>query len=418
MRLKDISELNPAYKGEPVAQDVSFVPMESLRYDSLDLQSIKFEEAKGKYTFFANGDLLVAKVTPCFENGNIAIADKLQNGIGFGSSEIFVLRFGKDVSNRYMFYALQSRDFMDSACATMCGVGGLKRISPLFFRTYDMDVPSLSEQERIVAYLDEKTAAIDRKIELLEKQLDAYTRLKSSIINHAVTRGLEPNVPLRNSDSTWLGQIPEHWKEKRFCDLFTFHKGLSITKADLVDDGVAVISYGQIHAKDNPKTSLPKHLMRYVAQDYLETDSQSLLAKYDFVFADTSEDVEGSGNFAFNDYDGQIFAGYHTLTATGAKLKCPKYFAYLIQTVDWKRQIQSKVAGIKVFSIGRRILRTTTLLIPPLSEQQAIADYLDAECAKIDARKENISKRIDAYRRLKRALINETVTGQRAINAN
>ena len=89
MRLKDFSVLNPQYKGESLDCKVSFVPMESLRNGAIDYQDIPFAEGKGKYTYFQDGDLLVAKVTPCFENGNIAIANNMKQGVGFGSSEIF-----------------------------------------------------------------------------------------------------------------------------------------------------------------------------------------------------------------------------------------------------------------------------------------------------------------------------------------
>ena len=92
MRLKDITIFSPQYVGDNIDGDVSFVPMESLRNGTIDYKTIPFLKAKGKYTYFGNQDLLIAKVTPCFENGNIAIARNLLNGIGFGSSEIFVLR--------------------------------------------------------------------------------------------------------------------------------------------------------------------------------------------------------------------------------------------------------------------------------------------------------------------------------------
>ena len=77
MRLKDFSVLNPQYKGDNLECEVSFVPMESLRNGVIDYQDIPFAEGKGKYTYFQDGDLLVAKVTPCFENGNIAIANNM-----------------------------------------------------------------------------------------------------------------------------------------------------------------------------------------------------------------------------------------------------------------------------------------------------------------------------------------------------
>jgi type I restriction enzyme S subunit len=186
-RLKDFSVLNPQYVGKDKQTEVSFLPMEGLRYDSTTLQSIPFEEGKGKYTFFADGDLLMAKVTPCFENGNIAIARDLKEGIGFGSSEIFVLRLDRSVSSRFFFYYVLAPSFQDEACSTMCGVGGLKRISPIFMRTRIVFLPPLSEQQAIANYLDEKCAKIDAAIENIGKQIDASKRLKRALINEVIT---------------------------------------------------------------------------------------------------------------------------------------------------------------------------------------------------------------------------------------
>lgn len=126
MRLKDISILSPRYNGPRTDAMVAFVPMEGLRSDRIEQQEITIEEGSSKYTYFADNDLLIAKVTPCFENGNIAVAKELKGGIGFGSSEIFVLRFNKESNPRFMYYVAQSSEFQKQACATMCGVGGLK----------------------------------------------------------------------------------------------------------------------------------------------------------------------------------------------------------------------------------------------------------------------------------------------------
>lgn len=186
-RLKNITLLNPICKTH-MHGVVSFVPMESLRNDNIDLQTIKFEEGINKYTFFSNDDLLIAKVTPCFENGNIAIAQNLQQGIGFGSSEIYVLRAIKgEVCNRYLFYLCESSSFRDEACATMHGVGGLKRISPLFMQTCEIALPPLTEQRSIASYLDSECSKIDRAASIVEKEIDAYKRLKRSLINEVVT---------------------------------------------------------------------------------------------------------------------------------------------------------------------------------------------------------------------------------------
>lgn len=235
MRLKDITTLSPQYVGKKIDGDISFVPMECLRNGNIDHQTIPFSQAKGKYTYFGNGDLLIAKVTPCFENGNIAIAKNLLNGVGFGSSEIFVLRPNKRVTSKYLFYLSQSSDFQNKACATMCGVGGLKRISPLFMRTYEINIPNLTIQQRIANFLYTKLSEIDIQVSLLTSKRDAYLRLKKSIINRAVTKGLNPDVKMKDSGIEWIGNIPEHWELKRMKDIYTERKEVSVTgKEDLL----------------------------------------------------------------------------------------------------------------------------------------------------------------------------------------
>lgn len=415
MRLKDVTEFCPAYSGGARNDTVAFVPMEALRYDSISQQEIPFDEARGKYTFFADGDLLFAKVTPCFENGNIAVAKDLKGGIGFGSSEIFVLRVKPGLNNRYLFYVVQSSPFMDGGCATMCGVGGLKRMSPLFPRTFEWEIPNEKSQRRIVAYLDEKAAAIDARVAVLEKKLAAYRRLKTSVINRAVTRGLDPKAEMKDSGVDWIGKIPAGWEARNLTQCCDFFKGLAITKADLTESGTPVISYGQIHSKLNIGTHLRPELLRHVPEAIAAADPGSRLKVGDIVFADTSEDVEGCGNCVLIDAEFPVYAGYHAIVARPDESGRSRYLSYLFNAPRWRAQIRAKVAGIKVFSITQRIFKGVSLLLPSVADANAIADYLDAECAKIDKAAGLVTREIELYRKLKRSLINEVVTGKRKV---
>ncbi len=402
MRLKDFSVLNPQYKGESLDCEVSFVPMESLRNGAIDYQDIPFAEGKGKYTYFQDGDLLVAKVTPCFENGNIAIANNMKQGVGFGSSEIFVLRMNDKVLNTYMFYITQTAKFQEGACATMCGVGGLKRISPLFMRTYELDIPSLSKQQRIVNYLDVKLGKIDARIAILEKQQDAYARLKKSVIHHAVTRGLNPNVSLKDSGVEWIGMIPEHWELHRFKSIFTECKSVTETGQE---DLLSVSEYYGVARRidkmeDGEYESRADSLVGY-----------KVCKKDDLVINIMLAWKRGLG---FSDFDGIVSPAYAVYRGENI---APHYFHYLMRTDMYVAEYKRNSKGIIDSRLRMYTDRFNNIMaiVPPLSEQQAIAAYLDEKCSEIDAATENIGKQIDAMKRLKRALINEVVTGQRAI---
>ncbi len=186
-RMKDICALSPNIKSCSEYEYGSYLPMEGLRLDQIETSDELVSTLQGKYTPFEDNDLLVAKVTPCFENGNIAIAKGLTNGVGFGSSEIFVLRANKYNNIRFLFYMSLSSKFHDKACATMCGVGGLKRISPLFMKTYIMAIPPSTEQNAIATYLDDKCAKIDTIVSNLDKQISRYADLKRSLIDEVIT---------------------------------------------------------------------------------------------------------------------------------------------------------------------------------------------------------------------------------------
>ena len=396
MRLKDISQLNPKYEGELIDGDVSFVPMESLRCGSIDLQEISFSEAKGKYTFFANDDLLIAKVTPCFENGNIAIAKDLKEGIGFGSSEIFVLRTNELALNTYIFYVSQTSRFQDMACATMCGVGGLKRISPLIMRTYELDMPSIETQHKIVSYLDEKCGDIDSQISLLEKKRGAYTQLKKSIINKAVTQGLNPNVTMRPSEIDWIGSIPAHWKVKRGKDFLTITSGYP-ADSELFTTDESKIPLVRIRDIQNTTTEV------FYDGDYPEW---AIISTGDLLIG-----MDGDFNVAM--WKGDTALLNQRVCKLESETVDLKYVFYSI--VFPLNNLNAKTNSTTVKHLSVMGIQNFFFAIPPFAEQRAISCYLDKKCCEIDAAIENIGKQIDAYKRLKKSLINEVVTGKRAV---
>lgn len=214
----------------------------------------------------------------------------------------------------------------------------------------------------------------------------------------------------KDSGIAWLGQIPEHWEVGALGRFFSFGKGLSITKANLIEEGIAVLSYGQVHSKKNSGITIDDSLIRRVSKDYLETNPQSLLMRNDFIFADTSEDLDGAGNCAFNDYEDMLFAGYHTIIARPRDIQYPKYLAYLFQSCDWRSSIQSSVDGIKVYSITKSILKKSFLLFPPLPEQAAIVSYLDRKVSELDSFVSKQETQISYLKELKQATIAKAVT--------
>ena len=277
-------------------------------------------------------------------------------------------------------------------------------------------IPPFLEQQSIATYLDQKCSEIDELITLQEEMITKLQSYKQSVITEAVTKGLDKNVPLKDSGIEWIGEIPEHWEVKRMKSIYNFGKGLNITKADLVDKGISVISYGQIHSKLNTGTYIKDSLIKYVPEIFLENNNASLVKKGDIIFADTSEDLEGCGNCIYIDRDMLLYAGYHTIIAKNISTYINRYFSYLFQTDCWRSQIRKMVNGVKLFSIPQKLLSSTDIITPPLSEQQSIATYLDQKCSEIDVLISIKQQKIEKLKDYKKSLIFECVTGKRKVS--
>ena len=276
-------------------------------------------------------------------------------------------------------------------------------------------LPPLPEQQRIADYLDKQCSIMDKLAENLQQQIEKLKEYKQSVITEAVTKGLDPNVAMKDSGVEWIGQIPKEWKVIPIKSLFSFGKGLTITKADLQENGVKVINYGQIHAKYNRGVSINNNLYRFVSEKFLSTNHNSLIEFGDFIFADTSEDIDGAGNFVYIDKHDKIFAGYHTLILQSLYNNDNKFLAYLFLSTQWRQQIQKRICGIKVFTISKNILSCLTIIRPPLPEQQRIVDYLDKKCEEIDKLIKIKQEKIDRLSEYKKSLIYECVTGKKEI---
>jgi len=165
---------------------VSFAPMADLGIDRKFLnasQTKPLASVVGSYTYFADGDVLLAKITPCFENGKLGIADGLSNGVGFGSSEFIVFRPSTSLDKEFLYYFLARPGFRAEGAERMSGAVGHKRVSKEFIESYPIPVPPLPEQQRIVGILDEAFAGLATAKANAEKNLQNARALFESHLN-------------------------------------------------------------------------------------------------------------------------------------------------------------------------------------------------------------------------------------------
>src|SRR5581483_3005266 len=223
---------------------VSFLPMEALgERGEIDLSSTRpLDDVKGGFTRFYEGDGIVAKITPCFENGKGAVWSGTLEGIGFGTTELHVLRPSSEIDARYLYYVTMSSPVRQGGEAAMYGAAGQKRVPESFVRDFRAYAPSFDAQVRAVEYLDRETNRIDELIAAKQRLIDGLSEKRRAVIAQAVTRGIDPGVPMRDSGIEWLGSVPAHWDVVRLRymaqDIQTGPFGSQLHADEYVPDGV------------------------------------------------------------------------------------------------------------------------------------------------------------------------------------
>lgn len=263
--------------------------------------------------------------------------------------------------------------------------------------------PPREERIRIATYLDTKLSEIDTQISLLTSKRDAYLCLKKSVINHAVTRGLDPNVKMKSSGIEWIGEVPEHWEVKRMKEIYTERKEVSETgKEDLLSVSEY---YGVARRKD-----------KISSDEEFESRADSLVGYKICKINDLVINImlAWKTGLGVSNYDGIVSPAYAVYKGKNIE---PHYYHYLLRSGMYVTEFKRHSKGI----IDSRLrlyndrFNNIAAIYPPLSEQFAIATYLDEKCSKIDTIVTNLEMQISKYTDLKRSLIEEVITGKRAV---
>lgn len=389
-KLKYHAELNPKC-GTQVTEDaeVTFTPMENVKNGYFIPGKEKYERFAGnsQYAEYEEGDIAFAKVTPCFENDNIAIMQGLVNGKGFGSSELFVIR-PFDIGLKYLFYLLQNPHFKANGVASMTGTGGLKRVSSDAVRNYRFALPSAGIQNLIASYLDTKCAEIDKVVEQTRATIDEYKKLKQAIITEAVTKGVRGSRTMKPSGVEWIGDIPEGWKKVSLKYLCRMNAGDSLSSLDIL-----------------PKGDYPVYGGNGLRGFYSSSN-----CKGPIILIGRQGALCGNVHLV----DGDFWATEHAVITRFTPDIFMQYGYYLLVAMNLGQYVSPSAAqpGLSVSKIS-----SITATIPSISEQQEIATYLDTKCAEIDRiieKKEQLIEELGSY---KKSLIYEYVTGKKEVTA-
>ncbi len=190
-KLKNYLQLNPSKKIVSITSSedmVSFVPMEAIsELGELELQERKYKDVSSGFTYFSDGDVVLAKITPCYENGKAGVMKGLKNGFGFGTTEFMVMRPSSKILADYLYYVVFSDKFRKMGEVEMRGTAGQKRVTSSFVMNYELSIPDIKTQEKIVLELNKKMKMFDVAITKVENSISYLKEFKTSLISSVVT---------------------------------------------------------------------------------------------------------------------------------------------------------------------------------------------------------------------------------------
>lgn len=413
-RMRFVCEINPS-KAElsllPEDTTVSFVAMEKVGTDGqllLDTTRLLESVLQG-FTYFKDGDVIVAKITPCFENGKGAFCNELVNGIGFGSTEFHVLRPYRDYAPQFIYYVTYSYPFRSIGAALMQGSAGQKRVPDEFVKDFTIAWPPLAEQRRVAAFLDAKTVELDTLVALKERQVALLLLQRQALISHAVTKGLDPNAPMADSGVEWLGEVPAGWEITRVKFLArsiqTGPFGSQLYATDYVEGGTPVINPSNIQ-----NSRIVPDYQISVDVDTITRLSRHVLMKGDIVCARRGE--LGRCGLVTKREQGWLCGTGSLRVRPNTSKSFPAYLGSFLSLSSVKEWLVVESVGSTMNNLNTDILANLPIMCPPLSEQRAIVAYLDRETSQIDTLVATIRAQIERLRVYRQALISAAVTGK------
>ena len=307
----------------------------------------------------------------------------------------------------YYSYLFQTKSIQKFLRKFAYGIMEIREsIDYLEFKKMFLPTPPLQEQKEIAEFLDSKCEKIQNYIDKKQKLITLLQEKKQALINEAVTKGLNPNIESKNSGIEYLGLIPHHWEVRRVATLGKFFKGSNISKNDLQDSGVCVVLYGDIYTKYEIKT---KQFQSKIAENFAKDKTQILCG--DLLFSGSGETKEDIGKCICYLGNEKAYVGGDVIVLRQMG-QDSLFLSYVLNSdyIKYQKAVISK--GEIIIHIYASNLRDLKIPLPPLQEQNKIANFLDKKCEKINSVIEKTKKQIELIKEYKNTLINEAVCGR------
>lgn len=421
-RLRFVTRLNPSKTeaGDLAGYgNVTFAPMDALAdgLGGLDtsLERPADELANGSYSYFSEGDLLLAKVTPCFENGKKALVTNLPNRIGFATSEVHVIRPDRrKVDPDYLRYLLSSETFRAAGMASMTGAGGLRRISENAIKDFLLPVPDIPCQKAIAAFLDRETARIDKLITKKERQAAVLAEREEATFLVGVTaRSREGSR--KSSGVEWIGSIPAHWSAPKFTHVARQETGHTPSRKEesyWVPEECVIpwFSLADVWQIRDGSQIYVHETAEKISEIGMENSAARLLPA-DTVILSRTASVGFPAILSVPMATTQDFAGW----ICGNRVR-PKFLYYVLRAM--KPVLRRLMMGSTHQTIYMPDIRAFRLPLPPLDEQDMIVRQLDQLTGAFRGAARKIIESVEKLREHRAALISAAVEGQIDIREN
>ena len=410
-RIRNVAALSPNYSQIAPASDelCTVVPMELLTADGvIDVSNQQpLEEISMGLPLFEKGDVLFAKITPCMENGKGAFVRQLPTRYAFGSTEFHVLRSGNKVDGQFLYYATFNPVYRAYAAENMVGAAGQKRVSSRFLKDTRLFLPPLPEQQRIAAYLDASCAAIDAAVAAKRRQLETLDAVRESIIETAVTRGLNTKTKLRVLDQDWIGSLPEHWVAVRIKRVISrLDYGISVSSE--LEGKYPVLKMGNI--QDGEIVFSKMEFVDEVADELL-LDHNDLL----YNRTNSPDQVGKAALFLGTKDDAVTFASYLVRLRVNHRI-VPEFLNFAVNCggfLAFARRLA--IPSVQQSNLNSTRYGRLHIPLPPVAEQRSICEHLNIKVGEMKSVVTTIETQIATLIAYRKSLIHECVTGQRRV---
>jgi len=399
-KLGEVCEIKPPKKEAKAklrgTDLVTFLPMEDLGVLNKEIVGVKERQLKdvaGSYTYFADNDVLLAKITPCFENGKIGIARNLINGIGFGSSEYIVFRSKGEIIQDYLYYFLSREAFRDEGKKLMTGAVGHKRVSKEFIENYLLPFPkSLPEQKRIVAILDKAFAAIAKAKANAEQNLKNAKELFESYL-----QGVFENKG-------------EGWEEKRIQDITKVVNGYAFASKDFnAANSIKSIKITNVGVKEFVEEN-----NNYLPERYRNAFQDYQVREGNIVIALTRTIIAAGLKVAIvpESYDGALINQRVAALVPNEKLINQRYLYNFLITDGVAKYVLANVNTLMQPNLSINDLKNLIVPCPSLKEQKTIVKKIDALSAETKKLEAIYQQKTEDLEELKKSILQKAFNGE------